>query len=218
MVPRKRVLLMLLVVAAEKIELTGIKSKPNDWTLVANGPGRSLAKAAVGDAKPTAILNTGFCGGLDPSLAVGQLFVANKVVFEDSEYTVELPDKIGNTMVGTIACSDRVVISREEKADLRSRTGAHAVDMESFAVAECAQRLGVPFYCVRIVSDTAHDTFPLDFNLYRDEFGRFRMRAIAMRALLSPFRVLPELIRFQKRCAAASEILGEFLVNCRFSA
>jgi adenosylhomocysteine nucleosidase len=192
--------------------------------LVANGPGRSLAKAAcetaIAKQRPTAIISTGFCGGLDPALKPAQLFVANRVISadNDSEFIAAVPGNVGDTAIGSIVCGDRVIVTREEKAALRNRTGARVVDMESFAVAECAKRLGVPFYCVRVLSDTASETFPIDFNCYRDQAGRFKIRAIAIRALLSPFSVLPELIRFQRRCAAASDVLGEFLVNCRFTA
>ena len=36
---------------------------------------------------------------------------------------------------------------------------------------QIAAEWGVPFYCVRAVSDTASEDMPLDFNLYRDSEG-----------------------------------------------
>jgi len=89
----------VLLVAAEPGELRGIlrrctRVRRLDWPLwfarsggveraagaaVAHGPGRKLATEAVDAAllreRPDALASVGFCGALDASLAVGEVFV-----------------------------------------------------------------------------------------------------------------------------------------------
>jgi len=79
-----------------------------------------------------------------------------------------------------------------------------------------AARWQVPFYCVRAVSDTAHEDLPLDFNLYRDRAGRFSLSKIALAAIRRPFTRIPALRRLEANCNVASESLGAFFADCRF--
>ena len=88
--------------------------------------------------------------------------------------------------------------------------------MESAAVARKAAEWGVPFRCVRAVSDTAAEDMPLDFNLYRDADGRFSRTRIALAALARPFTAIPALLRLDRNCRIAAESLGDFFADCRF--
>jgi adenosylhomocysteine nucleosidase len=165
------------------------------WWFVANGPGRPLVEEAL--ARKTdvdGIISTGFCGALDPALRVGDIM----------------------TGMERIASVDRVVVSAEEKRALRQKTGAAAVEMEAAAVARTAAQWGIPFRCVRVVSDIAAEDLPLDFNLYRDAAGRFSRTRIALAAMLRPFSVMPRLMRLDRNCGIAAEALGEFFANYEF--
>lgn len=187
-------------------------------TLAANGPGPQLARRAAALAAEhfplSMFLSTGFCGGLAPELGVGEIIAASEICGEDGHhYPVRLPQTPARS--GVIYSSDRVACTVAEKSDLR-RTGAVAVEMEAAAVAGVAAEAGRVFYCVRVVSDTAADEFPLDFNAYRDPEGRFDRRRIAIAAVLHPFRRVPGLLRLKRNCDVAACKLGEFLANCRF--
>jgi len=156
------------------------------------------------------IINTGFCGALDPSLRIGDI-----VVWGDAP--------CGSTLAcgasfarGEISSSDRVVVTAEEKRRLREKTGAIAAEMEAGAVKKIAGEWQVPFYCVRAVSDTANEDMPLDFNLYRDSAGRFSLARIALAAMSRPFTRVPALRRLEANCNVASESLGAFFADCRF--
>ena len=175
------------------------------WWLVANGPGlRCVEEVLRQKMDVSGIINTGFCGALDPSLRVGDI-----VVWGD----VPCASRFAR---GNISSSDHVVATAEEKRQLREKTGAIAAEMEAGAVKKIAGEWGVPFYCIRAVSDTANEDMPLDFNLYRDSAGRFSLPKIAMAAMSRPFTRIPALRRLEANCNVASESLGAFFADCRF--
>jgi nucleoside phosphorylase len=107
-----------------------------------------------------------------------------------------------------------VATTLTEKAKLR-RTGADAVEMEAAAVAAKAQEWNLPFYAIRVVTDTAAESFPLDFNRMRDAEGRFDRARIITAALRRPGIVFPELLKLNKRCKSAARALGEFIADSR---
>jgi adenosylhomocysteine nucleosidase len=191
------------------------------WLLAANGPGPRLAAAAVETAmagtRVNAVISTGFCGGLDPSLEAGDVFVADAVLFGSAPSApASKPACSLRHSGGVIVCGDRVIQTVEEKQAVRRQTGASAVDMESGAVQAQARLAGVPFYCVRSVTDTAGESFFLDFNSARDQEGRFIHSRILKAALRRPLRGVPELFRLTRRARLAADALGGFLTACEF--
>lgn len=177
------------------------------WRLVANGPGpRCVEEVLRQKMEVSGILNTGFCGALEPSLRIGDIVVWGRAPQARAEGFV----------CGEISSSDRVVVTVEEKRHLRERTGAIAAEMEAAAVKKIAESWCVPFYCIRAVSDTANEDMPLDFNLYRDAAGRFSLPRIALAAMSRPFSRIPALKRLEANCNVASESLGAFFADCRF--
>jgi adenosylhomocysteine nucleosidase len=187
---------------------------------VANGPGKALAAKAVStacDGLPiTKIVSTGFCGALAPSLSIGAIVIANRVEEKGSGQVYSTSSMVSpGGVIGAIVTCDRVAVTVEEKKSLASG-GAIAVEMEAAAVAAEATRRRVPFYCIRVVSDTAQENMPLDFNRYRRADGRFDRTGIAVAALLRPFTRIPALRTLQRNCRAASAQLGDFVAKCNF--
>ena len=184
---------------------------------VANGPGPKLAGNAVDvvrERQPVAAwVSIGFCGGLDPALGVGDIFVASEVLGVGP--ALAPPGAMKAHKSGRLVSTDRVAVTSQEKEELR-RIGADAVEMEAAVVARSAQENGIPFYCVRVVTDTAGEDLPLDFNRMRDADGRFSRARIIAAACRRPGVVFPELMRMNQRTKSASMALGDFIADCRF--
>jgi adenosylhomocysteine nucleosidase len=204
--------------------------------LVANGPGPRLAGQAADVAREheelKGLVSTGYCGALDPALKLCDIFVATAVLSAATEFpSTVLPailpgrDRQGavpqplaqapsSVRTGKLLSLNRVVSTSAEKTELR-QTGADAVEMEAAAVATRAQEWNQPFYCIRVVTDTAQESFPLDFNRMRDAEGRFSRSKIMAAALLRP-TVFPKMMKLNRRCNDASKALGDFIASCRF--
>ncbi|HZZ90212.1 MAG TPA: hypothetical protein VFE13_17920 [Caulobacteraceae bacterium] len=112
------------------------------------------------------VVSFGICGGLDPSLEVGDLVLGDAVADEaecfaaDADWIARLGVLLPKAKLGRIARSALPVGSVGEKTELRRATGAIATDMESFAVAKVARFFGVPFAVLRAVSDGADRALP----------------------------------------------------------
>ncbi len=185
--------------------------------LLANGPGPKLAGRAVEIAKQReelkGLVSTGFCGALNPALEPCDIFVATELL--GLACALSAPRSNRHFKNGKMLSIDRVVSTAAEKAELH-KTGADAVDMEAASVAAKSTEWNIPFYCIRVVTDTADETFPLDFNRMRDRNGRFDRVRIMTAALRRPGVVLPGLLKLNRRTKSAAQALGDFIVDARF--
>jgi nucleoside phosphorylase len=191
----------------------------HELLLVANGAGAPRAASAVDAAgetfQPDSAISTGFCGALDPRLGVADVVVATSVVGPDRRYEA-LPVSSAAAHHSGVVCSiDRVAQTAEEKRRLRAG-GAMVVEMEAAGVAARAQAWGLPFHCIRVVTDLAGETMANDFNAALRSDGHFDTMVILRETLRRPLARLPELCRLRQRSVRAARVLGEFFANCRF--
>ncbi len=191
----------------------------SDWLLVANGEGQRCAAAAINwalnSAAPRAVLSTGYCGALSPELAEGDIFAATEVRDESgAAFAALAPVTAKPAHRGPVLSIDRVACTAREKAELRG-SGAGVVEMEAAAVACAAGVNGIPFYCIRVVSDSASSNLPIDFNLFRRGDGSIDSRRVARHALALP-KSWPALVRLAVHASRASNSLGAYLADCRF--
>ena len=117
------------------------------------------AGAAIAAGRPRALLAVGFCGALDPSLRVGDVVAAERVLDEvtgdgfaaDPALLAAAPGRRG------------VLVSARHIARApgdRARLHGTAVDLESAALARAAAAAGVPFLALRAVTDTTRHRLP----------------------------------------------------------
>ncbi len=196
------------------------------FILAANGAGPKLASRAtevairavtnadLSSSPLEAIISTGYCGALDPSLKAGDIVVAHEVLDAGSGESFACSTLQGYESRGVVLSQDRIANDLQEKQQLFAKTGALAVEMEAAGVAARSKRAGLPFYCIKVVSDVSTESFGLDLNQMRTTEGRVARGKIVVRALLRP-HLIPGLFRLKRRTEEVARILGDFLVSCR---
>jgi adenosylhomocysteine nucleosidase len=202
-----------------------VETADERWILVANGAGQQAAREAFQVARERtridAIVSTGYCGALDPRLRTSDVVVATSVCSASGNFRAEKPQVQGKASpakasIGAMFGSDEVLQSARSKSAARARSGAVAVDMESHALAAEAAQAGLPFYCVRAVTDVAGEDMAFDFNAVRSADGRIPQSRVVSAALHHPVRHMPGLIKLAYRGWRASIQLGDFLAACHF--
>jgi len=173
------------------------------------GMGRKNAaeslREAVAAVEPERVLTCGFAGGLNPALTLGT------VVF-DHDFDAGVAEALAElgAIPAKFHCSKRVAITAAEKRALWESTGADAVEMESSVIRNLCREWKIPSATVRVISDTAHDDLPLDFNALMTSDDRIHYGKLAMAILASP-RKISQLIAFQRQTMTAARELGRVL-------
>jgi len=139
------------------------------------------------------LLFSGVAGGINPTLKIGDLIVANKLSQHDLDITAfghpmgfvpggsvfveadkdlirlskEVASELGKTVQeGVIATGDQFVHDEKVKDSIVKNFNADALEMEGGSVAVVCDALDVPFFILRAISDTADTDASFSF----DEF------------------------------------------------
>src|SRR5262245_36693090 len=162
-------------------------------------------RAAVAAVQPECVLTCGFAGGLNPALRLGT------VIFDE-----DFDAGVGKALLGLGAvsakfhCARRVAIPAAEKQGLWQSTAADAVEMESSVIRTLCREWKIPSATIRVISDTAADDLPLDFNALMTTDDRIHYGKLARAVLCSPRRI-PLLLSFQRQTMIAARELGRVL-------
>ena len=176
---------------------------------------------------PELVLTCGFAGGLNPDLKLGD--VVFETSFPRSSRGDEAQIKIGNQSeppyVGCYEklaaagakpakffCADRIATTVAEKKKLRAETGADAVEMESEVIHSICRERGIPCATVRVISDTANEALPLDFNQLSKPDQSLDYGKLAWAIASSPGKI-GALLKLRKQTRFAAERLAEVLAK-----
>ncbi len=173
---------------------------------------RALSSAAFGG-----VISVGLGGALSPMLAVGDWVLATSVISgsshlpTDQAWTARLneslrADAARTVHLGAIAGVDHMVVDAAAKADLHAQTNALAVDMESHIAAAFAERHGLPFAALRVISDGADRALPPAAQAGMKKDGGMNLPAVLLSLLKDP-RQLPALIRTGREAEVAFKAL-----------
>jgi adenosylhomocysteine nucleosidase len=195
--------------------------------VVETGVGAEAARAAadwvLGQPKlggvpyrPRVVLAAGFAGALRPDLRVGDVLLATEVCDAagacwPATWPGELPGGEWRPPLhrARLLTAAGIVGTPAEKRALAERSGAAAVDLESAAAAGVCRRHGVPFGCVRAISDEA-DT-PLSPQLAGLVAGGRAAPGRVLAALARSPRLAGELWRLARATRRSAEQLGTAL-------
>lgn len=154
-------------------------------------------RALMRDRRPEAVVIAGVCGGLDPSLAAGDLLLARRVVADDGAELLpprvlfeEARSELMRCGVGFASSAlltlDGPAGNGRARAELWNAHGAGGVDMETYAIARAAEEHGVPWVALRAVVDPARDGLPRSLRAWNGESDADVVRAALRRPLEWP--------------------------------
>lgn len=144
--------------------------------------------------RPPAVLLAGWCGGLDPSLAPGDIILAREALSTRQELRPspllfdtarrEFRHRHLRFVSSRLLTVDQPVATPVEKIALWNEFGAAGVDMETAALAEILEGRGIPWLAVRVVLDSAHWGLPSSLASWAMEGDE---RTALRRALFRPW-------------------------------
>ena len=198
-------------------------------SILLTGIGRKNAEKSARDFlsvnSPKLVLTCGFAGGLNPELKLGE--VVFETSFPSSSRRESAQTEIGNQLEPThvgcyeqlvaagakpakFFCADRIATTVGEKKKLREETGADAVELESGAIHAICRECGILCATVRVISDTANEDLPLDFNRLSKPDMNLDYGKLAWAVMKSPGKI-GALLKLQKQTRFAAERLADTL-------
>jgi len=162
---------------------------------------------------PPFLLFAGFAGALQPSLNIGDVILAREVVdvagrvWSASGLAPALP----GSRAGRILTSSRFIGDPTEKLALGKKHDALAVDMESAAFAQRCTERGVPWACLRVISDDASAAFTAEIAGLVEE-GRVAYGRVFGLLARKPW-VLPKLLRLGRQTRLAARRLADAVIQ-----
>ena len=186
-----------------------------EWIAACAGAGVEAATRAFAEVEKLGpvdqLISTGWAGGLREDLTSGQAYNVSGVIDVRTGERFE-------TATGPEANSPRLLLVTspkaadfKEKQRLAATYQAALVDMEAAGVARLAQARGIPFYCIKGISDGYSDKLP-DFNCFISPSGRLQMGRIVVFSLLSPWH-WRALIRMGENSNKAADAIAESLLD-----
>jgi len=145
------------------------------------------------------ILFSGVAGAIDKDLKIGDLIIATKTTQHDIDLTVfgykpgfipeskiyfDCDENLNNIArnvaknlniklkEGIIASGDQFIHSKEKKEFIAKTFNASAIEMEGGAVGCVTWHLGVPFFMLRSISDSAEEGAGVDFDEFLEESSK----------------------------------------------
>ncbi|HXI72169.1 MAG TPA: hypothetical protein VNN22_17575 [Verrucomicrobiae bacterium] len=155
---------------------------------------------------PKLVLTCGFAGGLNPELKSGD------VVFITGN--VELEERLAGTNAkhASFFSAPRIATTIAEKKQLRAETGADVVEMESGAIMAVCRERQIPCAMVRVISDTAGEDLPLDFNTLSKPDMSLHPGKLAWAITKAPWKI-GALMQLHQSTSSAAQRLADVLAK-----
>ena len=199
--------LICFAVKEEAAPFRKLAAGRDDLQILVTGMGRDNSerslRAALAEKIPARVFTCGFAGGLNPALASGE------VIFSAGEAAALLT---AGARPVIFHCASRIAVTAAEKTELRLMTGADAVEMESEFIHAICRAQNIPCATVRVISDTADEDLPLDFNQLTTPEQNMDFGKLALALVKSPGKI-GGLLKLQRQTRAAAENLARVLAK-----
>ncbi|MDX1519527.1 MAG: hypothetical protein R3318_05345 [Gammaproteobacteria bacterium] len=172
---------------------------------------RQAANAFIGD-QVSLLVSWGVAAALVDDAATGSLVLADRVIGDSGRVFEVRPEILGTlklfadkasleTVTGSLAECHEILTGQEDKQRLHGKTGAVAADMESAAIASAATQAGLPFLCVRAISDDVNTDIPPSVSVNMRPSGNINLAGLLKSLVMKPsdLRELVRLARAFKR-------------------
>jgi adenosylhomocysteine nucleosidase len=181
---------------------------------------RKAANQLMKTYYPQGLISTGFSGALVPGIKPGVVIVPERILdisndkviknypIEQDWWTNQLWDAMNFS--GILLCTDTVISESQKKLDLGKEYHAVMVDMESAGVAAVAEENRIPFCAVRVITDPANESLPMDFNQFIDDKNNLMINKILLSLLTRPSQI-KFFLQLMKTSRFAAKHLSGFL-------
>jgi adenosylhomocysteine nucleosidase len=159
--------------------------------------------------RSSVLIAAGFCGALQPELRIGDLVMPRQVIQNDRKWTASIHNDLPQAHRGPLVSVDEMVSDPLAKQRLATETGAVAVDMESATLARWGEERGLPWLCMRAVSDDDRTLLPAELARVL-QGGRVAPVRLAAAVLRRP-SLLRGLWRLARDTRLAAQALAEGL-------
>ena len=205
-----------------------------DVVLIESGIGAARAAQATGvlldSASPDIILNFGFAGAVLAGPAVGDIVVADRLLFFKERLFTEqqgpppgLPEELVSLLkqgcggekirihCGTFISAGEIVAKHRLAGLLPAGTTNPVLEMETAAVARIAARGKIPVAAVRAISDAADEELDFSIEEFTDREMNIRVLKV-LRTVAGKPRIIPQLCRLARNSKRAGENLAVALM------
>ena len=186
------------------------RSAENEWIAACAGAGVDAATRAFAEIEKSGpideVISTGWAGALREEFLPGHAYDVSTII----------EARTGERFVAACPPDDCCLVTSSrvagagEKKRLAATYEAALVDMEAAGVARLAKMRGVPFFCVKGISDGPSDQLP-DFNSFISHNGQFLLARFILLAVLHP-GYWPALMRMGENSRKAAQSIGEALL------
>ena len=193
------------------VQFWGQRSEAEEWIAACAGAGQQAATrafAAIEEGGPIdLVFSVGWAGALREGLTAGTAHNVAAVIDIRTGERFSCDAGAGELLLAT---SPRVA-DEAEKLRLAATYSAAMVDMEAAAIGRLAAMRGIPFYCIKGISDGLTDRLP-DFNRFLSLDGKFKLARFILFALFRPL-YWPALIRMRDNSNRASLGISRLLLD-----
>ena len=187
------------------------RTEEEEWISACAGAGQDAATrafAALEEGGPIdLVFSVGWVGALRAAIAPGSAHNVAGVIDVRTGERFRCDAHAGALWLAT----SPKVADGAEKHRLAAAYKADLVDMEAAAVARLAAMRGIPFYCIKGVSDGFSEDL-IDFNRFISADGQFHIGRLLLYVLPRPWH-WPALIRMGENSKQASQSIADCLFD-----